>query len=95
MITCIFQFSIDLGLHFLIWSTFSYAYTYFAAKLDMMCDRIPVPICVSTLVVESLVVDHVYRSCLVSLAGYDTWGRLDHFRMVDFNIILGMDWLSS
>ena len=38
--------------------------------------------------------DRVYRFCLVSLAGYDTWVDLIILGMVDFDVILGMDWLS-
>ena len=36
----------------------------------------------------------MYRSCLVSLAGYDTWVDLIILGMVEFDVILGMDWLS-
>ena len=43
---------------------------------------------------KPLVVDRVYRSCLVSLAGYDTWVDLIILGMVDFDVILGMDRLS-
>ena len=38
-------------------STFSYVSTYFAAKFDMMCDSMTVPIRVSTPVGNPLVVD--------------------------------------
>ncbi|XP_015165067.1 uncharacterized protein [Solanum tuberosum] len=75
-------------------STFSYVSTYFAAEFDMICDSMTVPIRVSTPVGEPLVVDRVYRSCLVSLAGYDTWVDLIILGMVDFDVILGMNWLS-
>ena len=36
----------------------------------------------------------MYRSCLVCLVGYDTWVDLNILRMTDFDIILGMNWLS-
>ena len=36
----------------------------------------------------------MYRSCLVSLAWYDTWVDLIILGMVDFDVIFGMDWLS-
>ena len=36
----------------------------------------------------------MYRSCLVSLAWYDTWVDLIILGMLDFDVILGMDWLS-
>ncbi|XP_069145596.1 uncharacterized protein [Solanum lycopersicum] len=53
-----------------------------------------VPIRVSTPVGKPLVVDRVYRSCLISLVGYDTWVDLIILGMLDFDVILGMDWLS-
>lgn len=37
--------------------------------------------------------DQVYRSCLVTLGGYKTWVYLIISDMVDFDVILGMDWL--
>ena len=63
-------------------------------KLDITCDSMTVPIRVSTPVGKPLVVDRVYRSYLVSLAGYDTWVDLIILGMVDFDVILGMDWVS-
>ncbi|WMV38264.1 hypothetical protein MTR67_031649 [Solanum verrucosum] len=66
-----------------------------AVGFDMMFDSMPMPIDVSTPVGESLVVDRVYRSCVVSLAGYDSWVDLIILGMVDIDIILGRDWLSS
>lgn len=38
-------------------------------------------------------VDQVYRSCLISLDFYDTWVYIITLDMVDFDVILGMDWL--
>ncbi|XP_069143489.1 uncharacterized protein [Solanum lycopersicum] len=75
-------------------STFSYVSTYFATKFDMVCDSMTVLIRVSTPVGKSLGVDRVYRSCVVSLAGYDTWVYLIILGMVVFDVILGMDCLS-
>ncbi|MCF8701934.1 hypothetical protein L3054_11165, partial [Corynebacterium sp. MC-10] len=75
-------------------STYSYVSSYFSSEFNLLCDRMPIPIHVSTLVGEPLVVDRVYRSCLVSLSGYDTWVDMIILDMVDFDVILGMDWLS-
>ena len=75
-------------------STFSYVSMYFDAKFDMICDNMTVPIRVSTPVGKPLVVDRVYRSCLISLGGYETWVDLIILGMVDFDVILGMDWIS-
>ena len=68
-------------------STFSYVSTYFAAKFDMICDSLTVPISVFTPVGKPLVVDQVNRSYLVSLVGYDTWVELITPGMVDFHVI--------
>ena len=67
---------------------------YFAAKFDMICDSMIEPIRVSTPMGKPLVVDLVYRSYVVSLAKYDTWVDLIILGMVDFDVILDMDWLS-
>ena len=52
------------------------------------------PICVSTPVGESVIVEKVYRSCLVTLVGCNTYVDLIILEMVDFDVILGMTWLS-
>ncbi|XP_070014986.1 uncharacterized protein [Nicotiana sylvestris] len=44
---------------------------------------------------DSLVVDHVYWSCLIALSGFETRADLLLLILVDFDIILGMDWLST
>ena len=38
--------------------------------------------------------DQVLRSCLVTIQGYDTRADLIMLDMIDFDVILGMDWLS-
>ena len=48
-------------------STFSYISTYFASRLGLCSEYLSVPLCVATLVGDSLVVDRVYRSCLVTI----------------------------
>ena len=60
----------------------------------MICDGMTVPIRVYTPVGKPLVVDRVYRSCLISLGGDETQVDLIILGMVDFDVILGMDWLS-
>ncbi|XP_015158227.1 uncharacterized protein [Solanum tuberosum] len=75
-------------------STFSYVSVYFAPRLGMRYESLAELIHVSTLVGESLVVDQVLRSFLVTIQGYDTRVDLILLDMVDFDVILGMDWLS-
>lgn len=67
--------------------------TYFSTSFDMMSSCMHVPIQVSTSANESLVVDQVYRSYIVSLAVYDIWVELIILGTVDFKIILCIDWL--
>ena len=52
------------------------------------------PIRVSTPVGESMIVENVYRSCLVTFVGSNTYVYLIILDMVDFVLILGMTWLS-
>ena len=67
--------------------------TYFVVEFDMIRDIMTLTICVSIPVGELLVVDRVYQSCLVSFAGYDTWIDLIILGMVEYDIILGMNWI--
>ena len=43
---------------------------------------------------ESVIVEKVYRSCLVIFVGSNTYVDLIILEMVDFDVILGMTWLS-
>ena len=73
---------------------FSYISSSFATGLDLHCDSLDMPIRVSTLVGESVIVEKVYRSCLVTFVGSNTHVYLVILEMVDFDVILGMSWLS-
>ena len=75
-------------------STFSYVSSSFATGLDLYCDLLDMPIRVSTPMGESVIVEKVYRSCLVTFLGSNTHVDLIILEMVDFDVILGMTWLS-
>lgn len=61
-----------------------------------MCEPLNVPICVSTSVGESLVGMYSgIRGCIVVFSDRETQADLILLDMVDFNVILGMNWLSS
>ncbi|XP_070054547.1 uncharacterized protein [Nicotiana tomentosiformis] len=49
---------------------------------------------VSMPVGDSTIVDHVYRSCVVNIGGLETRVDLLLLSMVDFDVNLGIDWLS-
>ncbi|XP_070045171.1 uncharacterized protein [Nicotiana tomentosiformis] len=75
-------------------STYSYVSSYFALYLDISHNSLSSPIYVSTHMGDSIVVDRVYQSCLVVISGFETRVDLVLLSMVDFDVILGMDWLS-
>lgn len=59
------------------------------------CKNLSIPLCAGTLVGDSLVMDRVYKSCLVTFWEYDTQTNIIVLDMVDFGMILGMDLLST
>ena len=75
-------------------SIFSYVSSSFVTVLDLHCDLLDMPIRVSTPVGESVIVDKVYRSFLVVFVGSNTHVDLIILEMVDFDLIMGMTWLS-
>ena len=75
-------------------STFSYVSSSFANGLNLHCELLDMPIRVSTPVGESVVVEKVYRSCVVNFVGSNTYVDLVILAMDDFDVILGMTWLS-
>ena len=75
-------------------STFSYVSSSFTTGLDLHYDLLEMPIRVSTPMGESVIVEKVYRSCLVTFVGNNTYVDLIILEMVDFDVILGMTWLS-
>ncbi|XP_070010305.1 uncharacterized protein [Nicotiana sylvestris] len=76
-------------------STYSYVSSYLSLHLGVSRDSLSSPIYVSTPMGDSLIVDHVYRSCLIDHSGFETRADLLLLSMVDFNVILGMDWFSA
>ncbi|XP_019252663.1 PREDICTED: uncharacterized protein LOC109231455 [Nicotiana attenuata] len=55
-------------------------------------DSLDVPVSVSTLVGDSIVVDQLYRSCVVTINGFDTVVDILLLDMVDFEIDLRSDY---
>ncbi|XP_070039954.1 uncharacterized protein [Nicotiana tomentosiformis] len=76
-------------------STYSYVSSLFAHFLDIPLEFLGAPIYVSTPVGDSIIVDRVYQSCVVTLCGYETRTDLLLLDMTDLEVMLGMDWLSS
>ncbi|XP_070011001.1 uncharacterized protein [Nicotiana sylvestris] len=75
-------------------STYSYVSSYFASYLVVPHDSLSAPVYVSTLLGDSIIVDRVYYLRMVVIGGLETRVGLLLLDMVDFDVILGMDWLS-
>ncbi|XP_070046484.1 uncharacterized protein [Nicotiana tomentosiformis] len=75
-------------------STYSYVSSYFSSSLDMLRSFIDTHVYVSTPIGDSIMLDRVYRSFVVTLCGFEM--RVDSLLldMVDFDVILDMDLLS-
>ncbi|XP_070055718.1 uncharacterized protein [Nicotiana tomentosiformis] len=75
--------------------TLSYVTPYVAMEFGIEPEQLPEPFSVSTPVGESIVFARVYRGCVVMVSGRDTVADLIELGMVDFDLIMGMDWLYS
>ena len=62
--------------------------------MELSYDLLFVTLHVSTPVGDSLVVDWVFRSCVMTIRDVYTYVDLIILDMVDFDVILGIDWLS-
>ncbi|XP_070023112.1 uncharacterized protein [Nicotiana sylvestris] len=75
-------------------STYSYVYSIFARFLVISPEPLVTPVHVSTPVGNSVVVDQIYRSCVLTFCGFKTRADLLLLDMIDFEVIFGMDCLS-
>ncbi|XP_049388843.1 uncharacterized protein LOC125853210 [Solanum stenotomum] len=74
--------------------TLSYVTPFVAKKFGVEPELLHEPFEVSTSVGESIIARRVYYGCLVTIYGRDTLANLIELEMVDFDVIIGMDWLS-
>ncbi|XP_069146008.1 uncharacterized protein [Solanum lycopersicum] len=66
-----------------------------AKKFDILPDILNEPFMVSTSVVELVVAKRIYRNCPIIFVNRVTHVELVELDMVDFDVILGMDWLHA
>ncbi|XP_070026057.1 uncharacterized protein [Nicotiana sylvestris] len=78
---------IDLGY------THSYVSSYFSLRLSRQPELLNDPFLVATPVGESLLAKYVYRACQIWVEGIDTLTDLIILDMIDFDMLMGMDWL--
>ncbi|XP_070023124.1 uncharacterized protein [Nicotiana sylvestris] len=76
-------------------STLSYVTPFVATEFGIVPDQLHEPFLVSTLVGESIIAARVYRSFVITVRSRDTMADLVEFGMVNFDVIMGMDWLYS
>ncbi|XP_070025733.1 uncharacterized protein [Nicotiana sylvestris] len=84
----------DASVLFDLGSTYSYVLSLFAHFLVISLEPLGTHVHVSTLVGDSVVVDRIYRSYLVTFCAFETRSDLLLLDMIDFEVILGMDCLS-
>ncbi|XP_019225152.1 PREDICTED: uncharacterized protein LOC109206748 [Nicotiana attenuata] len=75
-------------------TTYSYVSSLFAPYFHVSRESLGILIYVSMPVAYSVVVDWVYRSYVLTFCGYESRADLLLLDMVDFEVILGMDWVS-
>ncbi|XP_070056484.1 uncharacterized protein [Nicotiana tomentosiformis] len=71
--------------------TYSYMSSYFASYLVVPHDSLTAHVYMSTLVGYFIVVDCVYRSCMITIGSLETSVNLLLLDIVYFDVILGMD----
>jgi len=76
-------------------STLSYVTPFVANKFGIEPELISKPLAVSTPIGDSVIARRVYRGCTVMICSRQTSANLFELEMVDFDVIMGMDWLAS
>ncbi|XP_070015795.1 uncharacterized protein [Nicotiana sylvestris] len=76
-------------------STHSYVSSYFALRFSRQPELLNDPFLVATPIGESLLAEYVYRAYQIRVEGRDTLADLIVLDMIDFDMLMGMDWLSS
>ncbi|XP_070029173.1 uncharacterized protein [Nicotiana sylvestris] len=76
-------------------STLSYVTPFVAMEFGIEPEQLHEPFSVSTPVGESILATRVYRSCVVTVCGRNTMANFIELGMVDFDVIMGMDWIYS
>ncbi|KAH0636415.1 hypothetical protein KY290_036860 [Solanum tuberosum] len=73
----------------------SFVTPYIAMNFDILPKQLLEPFSVSTPVGESILSERVYRDCTISFNHKDTMADLVELYMVDFDVILVIEWRSS
>ncbi|KAH0636085.1 hypothetical protein KY290_036497 [Solanum tuberosum] len=76
-------------------ATLSFVTPYIAVQFSVSPETLSEPFSVSTPVGDPVIARRVYRNCRVTVSQKVTSADLVELEMVDFDVILGMDWLHS
>ena len=76
-------------------ATLSFVTPYIAVQFSVSPETLSEPFSVSTPVGDPVIARRVYRNCPVTVSQKVTSANLVELEMVDFDVILGMDWLHS
>ncbi|XP_070008549.1 uncharacterized protein [Nicotiana sylvestris] len=74
-------------------STFSYVSLYVALDFGIEPEQLFEPFSVSTPVGDPVIASRIYRGCVIIIHDRETIIDLIELEMVDFDVIMGMDWL--
>src|SRR5262249_14152387 len=75
--------------------THSFMSPTFARKLNKDIKLMQDPLAISTPLGESINVRYMYSACMVKIEGREFQAELIELPILEFDVILGMDWLSA
>lgn len=90
---CVFNFDVYVLLD--PESSFSYVTPLVAVNFEINSEKIPEPFLVSTPVGDSFIAKKIYKKCPITFLYKVMLAELIELDMVDFDLILGLDWLHS
>ncbi|XP_070030884.1 uncharacterized protein [Nicotiana tomentosiformis] len=76
-------------------STLSYITPFVARRFGIVPEILTDPFAISTLIRESIITRRVYQGCTVTVCSRQTSADLVELEMIDFDAIMGMDWLAA
>ncbi|KAG5614600.1 hypothetical protein H5410_014424 [Solanum commersonii] len=76
-------------------ASLSFMTLYIAMRFDIIPEQLLKPFSVSTPSSESILAERVYRNCTISVNHNGTMADLVELDMVEFDVILCMDWLHA
>ncbi|XP_070002270.1 uncharacterized protein [Nicotiana sylvestris] len=74
-------------------SIFSYITSYFALDFGIEPEQLFEPFFMSTSVGDPAIASHIYKGCVIIIQDRETTIDLIELEMVDFDVIMGMNWL--